>query len=66
MFVFNIAHLEKSVQLLNYNLVSGYIVNISHIVTNYWISLQETLQQLIVMSLPNVLIIGKNPFSGKF
>ncbi|XP_021579950.2 girdin isoform X4 [Ictidomys tridecemlineatus] len=24
---------------------------------------QETLQQLIVMSLPNVLIIGKNPFS---
>ncbi|XP_054543717.1 girdin [Talpa occidentalis] len=32
-------------------------------ITNIGYLLQETLQQLIMMSLPNVLIIGKNPFS---
>uniref|UniRef100_A0A8D2JMM5 Coiled-coil domain containing 88A n=1 Tax=Sciurus vulgaris TaxID=55149 RepID=A0A8D2JMM5_SCIVU len=39
------------------------IHNLSILVRQIKFYYQETLQQLIVMSLPNVLIIGKNPFS---
>lgn len=39
------------------------IHNLSILVKQIKFYYQETLQQLIVMSLPNVLIIGKNPFS---
>ncbi|XP_051056673.1 girdin isoform X2 [Phodopus roborovskii] len=39
------------------------IHNLSILVKQIKLYYQETLQQLIVMSLPNVLIIGKNPFS---
>ncbi|NXY32590.1 GRDN protein, partial [Pomatorhinus ruficollis] len=39
------------------------IQNLSILVKQIKIYYQETLQQLIMMSLPNVLIIGKNPFS---
>ncbi|XP_009235572.1 girdin isoform X6 [Pongo pygmaeus] len=37
--------------------------NLSILVRQIKFYYQETLQQLIMMSLPNVLIIGKNPFS---
>ncbi|XP_033094955.1 girdin isoform X3 [Trachypithecus francoisi] len=37
--------------------------NVSILVRQIKCYYQETLQQLIMMSLPNVLIIGKNPFS---
>uniref|UniRef100_A0A8C6ZUP5 Coiled-coil domain containing 88A n=1 Tax=Nothoprocta perdicaria TaxID=30464 RepID=A0A8C6ZUP5_NOTPE len=40
------------------------IQNLSILVKQIKTYYQETLQQLIMMSLPNVLIIGKNPFSG--
>ncbi|XP_068042297.1 girdin isoform X11 [Anomalospiza imberbis] len=39
------------------------IQNLSILVKQIKTYYQETLQQLIMMSLPNVLIIGKNPFS---
>ncbi|XP_012393926.1 girdin isoform X4 [Orcinus orca] len=39
------------------------IHNLSILVRQIKFYYQETLQQLIMMSLPNVLIIGKNPFS---
>ncbi|XP_027687996.2 girdin isoform X2 [Chelonia mydas] len=39
------------------------IQNLSILVRQIKSYYQETLQQLIMMSLPNVLIIGKNPFS---
>ncbi|XP_068796032.1 girdin isoform X12 [Struthio camelus] len=39
------------------------IQNLSILVKQIKSYYQETLQQLIMMSLPNVLIIGKNPFS---
>ncbi|XP_016831874.1 girdin isoform X5 [Cricetulus griseus] len=39
------------------------IHNLSILVKQIKFYYQETLQQLIMMSLPNVLIIGKNPFS---
>ncbi|KAM5319969.1 girdin isoform 13-T13 [Glossophaga mutica] len=39
------------------------IHNLSILVRHIKFYYQETLQQLIMMSLPNVLIIGKNPFS---
>ncbi|XP_056343151.1 girdin isoform X5 [Oenanthe melanoleuca] len=39
------------------------IQNLSVLVKQIKTYYQETLQQLIMMSLPNVLIIGKNPFS---
>ncbi|KAM8784690.1 girdin isoform 5-T5 [Rhynchonycteris naso] len=39
------------------------IHNLSILVRQIKIYYQETLQQLIMMSLPNILIIGKNPFS---
>ncbi|XP_063008827.1 girdin isoform X14 [Melospiza melodia melodia] len=39
------------------------IQNLSILVKQVKTYYQETLQQLIMMSLPNVLIIGKNPFS---
>ncbi|KAM9601284.1 girdin isoform 5-T6 [Trichechus inunguis] len=39
------------------------IHNLSILVRQIKLYYQETLQQLIMMSLPNVLIIGKNPFS---
>ncbi|KAI6072096.1 Girdin isoform X6 [Aix galericulata] len=39
------------------------IQNLSILVKQIKTYYQETLQQLIVMSLPNVLIIGRNPFS---
>ncbi|XP_007936197.1 girdin [Orycteropus afer afer] len=39
------------------------IHNLSILVKQIKVYYQETLQQLIMMSLPNVLIIGKNPFS---
>ncbi|XP_075391761.1 girdin isoform X2 [Tenrec ecaudatus] len=39
------------------------IHNLSILVRQIKIYYQENLQQLIMMSLPNVLIIGKNPFS---
>ncbi|XP_069464354.1 girdin isoform X2 [Ambystoma mexicanum] len=39
------------------------IQNMSILVKQIKTYYQETLQQLIMMSLPNVLIIGKNPFS---
>ncbi|XP_016077617.1 PREDICTED: girdin isoform X4 [Miniopterus natalensis] len=39
------------------------IHNLSILVRQIKCYYQETLQQLIMMSLPNVLIIGKNPFS---
>uniref|UniRef100_A0A8C0FE72 Coiled-coil domain containing 88A n=1 Tax=Bubo bubo TaxID=30461 RepID=A0A8C0FE72_BUBBB len=42
------------------------IQNLSILVKQIKTYYQENLQQLIMMSLPNVLIIGKNPFSGKF
>uniref|UniRef100_A0A663N222 Calponin-homology (CH) domain-containing protein n=1 Tax=Athene cunicularia TaxID=194338 RepID=A0A663N222_ATHCN len=40
------------------------IQNLSILVKQIKTYYQENLQQLIMMSLPNVLIIGKNPFSG--
>uniref|UniRef100_A0A803VTD8 Coiled-coil domain containing 88A n=1 Tax=Ficedula albicollis TaxID=59894 RepID=A0A803VTD8_FICAL len=40
------------------------IQNLSVLVKQIKTYYQETLQQLIMMSLPNVLIIGKNPFSA--
>ncbi|XP_076794087.1 girdin isoform X5 [Arvicanthis niloticus] len=39
------------------------IHNLSILVKQIKFYYQETLQQLIMMSLPNILIIGKNPFS---
>ncbi|XP_048208858.1 girdin isoform X3 [Perognathus longimembris pacificus] len=39
------------------------IHNLSILVKQIKFYYQETLQQLIMMSLPNVLVIGKNPFS---
>ncbi|XP_057353174.1 girdin isoform X2 [Manis pentadactyla] len=39
------------------------IHNLSILVRQIKFYYQETLQQLIMMSLPNVLVIGKNPFS---
>ncbi|XP_062933720.1 girdin isoform X3 [Cynocephalus volans] len=39
------------------------IHNLSILVRQIKLYYQDTLQQLIMMSLPNVLIIGKNPFS---
>ncbi|XP_066123250.1 girdin isoform X3 [Saccopteryx bilineata] len=39
------------------------IHNLSILVRQIKVYYQETLQQLIMMSLPNILIIGKNPFS---
>uniref|UniRef100_A0A452UX87 Coiled-coil domain containing 88A n=1 Tax=Ursus maritimus TaxID=29073 RepID=A0A452UX87_URSMA len=42
------------------------IHNLSILVRQIKFYYQETLQQLIMMSLPNVLIIGKNPFSEEF
>uniref|UniRef100_A0A8B9T5G0 Coiled-coil domain containing 88A n=1 Tax=Anas platyrhynchos TaxID=8839 RepID=A0A8B9T5G0_ANAPL len=42
------------------------IQNLSILVKQIKTYYQETLQQLIVMSLPNVLIIGRNPFSEEF
>lgn len=42
------------------------IHNLSILVKQIKFYYQETLQQLIMMPLPNILIIGKNPFSGKF
>uniref|UniRef100_A0A8C5KVS6 Calponin-homology (CH) domain-containing protein n=1 Tax=Jaculus jaculus TaxID=51337 RepID=A0A8C5KVS6_JACJA len=45
------------------NAASLRIRNLSILVKQIKFSYQKTLQQLILMSLPNVLIIGKNPFS---
>uniref|UniRef100_A0A8B9IC00 Coiled-coil domain containing 88A n=1 Tax=Anser brachyrhynchus TaxID=132585 RepID=A0A8B9IC00_9AVES len=42
------------------------IQNLSILVKQIKTYYQETLQQLIMMSLPNVLIIGRNPFSEEF
>uniref|UniRef100_A0A8C0BKX9 Coiled-coil domain containing 88A n=1 Tax=Buteo japonicus TaxID=224669 RepID=A0A8C0BKX9_9AVES len=42
------------------------IQNLSILVKQIKTYYQENLQQLIMMSLPNVLIIGKNPFSEEF
>ncbi|XP_075782826.1 protein Daple isoform X3 [Pelodiscus sinensis] len=41
------------------------IQNLTILVRNIKIYYQEVLQQLIVMHLPNVLMIGKDPLSGK-
>ncbi|KAM9146935.1 protein Daple isoform 1-T1 [Pangshura tecta] len=47
------------------NDVSLRIQNLTILVRNIKIYYQEVLQQLIVMHLPNVLTIGKDPLSGK-
>ncbi|XP_044291777.1 protein Daple-like [Varanus komodoensis] len=41
------------------------IQNLTILVRNIKTYYQEVLQQLIIMSLPNVLIVGKDPLSGK-
>ncbi|XP_063804655.1 protein Daple isoform X2 [Pseudophryne corroboree] len=50
-------HVNNDVNLRIQNLA----ILVRHIKTYY----QEVLQQLIVMSLPNVLVIGKDPLTGK-
>ncbi|KAH1172105.1 hypothetical protein KIL84_007723 [Mauremys mutica] len=47
------------------NDVNLRIQNLTILVRNIKIYYQEVLQQLIVMHLPNVLMIGKDPLSGK-
>ncbi|XP_052041203.1 protein Daple isoform X2 [Apodemus sylvaticus] len=47
------------------NDVNLRIQNLSILVRNIKTYYQEVLQQLIVMNLPNVLMIGKDPLSGK-
>ncbi|XP_043405038.1 protein Daple isoform X4 [Chelonia mydas] len=47
------------------NDVNLRIQNLTILVRNIKIYYQEILQQLIVMHLPNVLMIGKDPLSGK-
>uniref|UniRef100_A0A8C8SDZ7 Coiled-coil domain containing 88C n=1 Tax=Pelusios castaneus TaxID=367368 RepID=A0A8C8SDZ7_9SAUR len=47
------------------NDVNLRIQNLTILVRNIKIYYQEVLQQLIVMHLPNVLVIGKDPLSGK-
>uniref|UniRef100_A0A8C5K932 Coiled-coil domain containing 88C n=1 Tax=Jaculus jaculus TaxID=51337 RepID=A0A8C5K932_JACJA len=47
------------------NDVNLRIQNLSVLVRNIKTYYQEVLQQLIVMNLPNVLMIGKDPLSGK-
>ncbi|XP_051006499.1 protein Daple [Acomys russatus] len=47
------------------NDVNLRIQNLSVLVRNIKSYYQEVLQQLIVMNLPNVLMIGKDPLSGK-
>ncbi|XP_066468258.1 protein Daple [Tiliqua scincoides] len=51
-------------KLIN-NDVNLRIQNLTILVRNIKTYYQEVLQQLIIMSLPNVLIIGKDPLSGK-
>ncbi|XP_015744366.1 protein Daple isoform X2 [Python bivittatus] len=47
------------------NDVNLRIQNLTILVRNIKTYYQEVLQQLIIMNLPNVLIIGKDPLSGK-
>ncbi|XP_053140235.1 protein Daple isoform X2 [Hemicordylus capensis] len=47
------------------NDVNLRIQNLTILVRNIKTYYQEVLQQLIIMSLPNVLLIGKDPLSGK-
>ncbi|XP_006879179.1 PREDICTED: protein Daple [Elephantulus edwardii] len=47
------------------NDVNLRIQNLTILVRNIKTYYQEVLQQLIVMNLPNVLVIGKDPLSGK-
>ncbi|XP_061467950.1 protein Daple isoform X2 [Rhineura floridana] len=47
------------------NDVNLRIQNLTILVRNIKTYYQEMLQQLIIMSLPNVLIVGKDPLSGK-
>ncbi|XP_043371899.1 protein Daple isoform X2 [Dermochelys coriacea] len=47
------------------NDVNLRIQNLTILVRNIKIYYQEVLQQLIIMHLPNVLMIGKDPLSGK-
>ncbi|XP_062824480.1 protein Daple isoform X2 [Anolis carolinensis] len=47
------------------NDVNLRIQNLTILIRNIKTYYQEVLQQLIIMSLPNVLIVGKDPLSGK-